>query len=137
MASDDDSARALMRAAADLDPRVLMAAERTLLAWTRTGVAMMGFGFVVARFGLFLREMAAANGGAAPAHRVPAAPIIGTGLILLGAASIAASAVSYGRFIVRYRRGELLEPRVLSLVMVLAAALTIVGLALAVYLMLV
>ena len=33
-----------------------LAAERTLLAWVRTGLAMMGFGFVVARFGLFLHE---------------------------------------------------------------------------------
>ena len=38
------------------DPRVRFAAERTLLAWLRTGLALMGFGFVVARFGLFLRE---------------------------------------------------------------------------------
>lgn len=32
------------------DPRVPLAAERTLLAWLRTGLALMGFGFVVARF---------------------------------------------------------------------------------------
>jgi len=36
------------------DPRVLFAAERTLLAWNRTSLAWMGFGFVVERFGLFL-----------------------------------------------------------------------------------
>ena len=30
-----------------------LAAERTFLAWIRTGLALMGFGFVVARFGLF------------------------------------------------------------------------------------
>jgi len=38
------------------DPRVVMAAERTLLAWIRTGLAFMGFGLVVSRFGCFLRE---------------------------------------------------------------------------------
>lgn len=39
------------------DPRLYMAAERTVLAWIRTGVALIGFGFIVARFGLFLREL--------------------------------------------------------------------------------
>lgn len=36
------------------DPRVFFAAERTLLAWTRTSLTLMAFGFVVERFGLFL-----------------------------------------------------------------------------------
>ncbi len=44
-----------------LDPRVPLAAERTFLAWIRTGLALMGFGFVVARFGLFLRELEVAQ----------------------------------------------------------------------------
>lgn len=39
------------------DPRVLFAAERTQLAWNRTSVSLMAFGFVVERFGLFLNVL--------------------------------------------------------------------------------
>jgi putative membrane protein len=35
------------------DPRYYLAEERTFLAWIRTGIAMMGFGFLSAHFGLF------------------------------------------------------------------------------------
>ena len=48
------------------DPRVFFAAERTLLAWVRTGLTIMAFGFVVARFGLFLRLLAAQQGQGIP-----------------------------------------------------------------------
>jgi putative membrane protein len=39
------------------DPRIFFAAERTLMAWSRTSLTLMGFGFVLERFGLFLHML--------------------------------------------------------------------------------
>ena len=65
------------------DPRVPLAVERTMLAWIRTGLALMGFGFVVARLGLFLHEFAAVQGHA-PTTR-PSMIAVGGVLLALGA----------------------------------------------------
>lgn len=45
------------------DPRVFFAAERTLMAWTRTALALMVFGFVIERFGLFIHIFVVTQGG--------------------------------------------------------------------------
>ena len=55
--------------------------ERTLLAWIRTGVALMAFGFAIARFGLFLREIAPV--AAAPSAGAPALGSGWFGVVLL------------------------------------------------------
>jgi putative membrane protein len=77
------------------DPRVYFAAERTMLAWLRTGITIMAFGFVIARFGLFLR-LVQAQGAAVPSHGL--SPYIGSVLVALGVVATAGGAVEYQRF---------------------------------------
>lgn len=75
------------------DPRVFFAAERTLLAWNRTTLGLMGFGFVIERFGLLMNVLSPQH-GVSPYGKVSL--WIGISFIVLG--SIAAcSAVSQYR----------------------------------------
>ena len=78
------------------DPRVLFAAERTLLAWQRTAIALMGFGFVVERFGLFLHMM---TGQPLTAVQRGFSLWLGIALIVLGAASALVSAIQFRRVV--------------------------------------
>lgn len=123
------------RATPPIDPRVILAAERTLLAWIRTGVAMMGFGFVLARFGWFLREMAALSGDVPVAVHPGFSHAVGLVLVALAILVNAASAVWYMRFVSRYRRGEPVSTERVSLSVVLAGTIAVLGAALVWYLL--
>jgi putative membrane protein len=70
--------------------------ERTFLAWVRTGIAVMAFGFVVAKFDLFLR-LAGAQSGAKTVlgGREYIGDLAGLLLILVGAAMIAIAALRF------------------------------------------
>jgi putative membrane protein len=117
-----------------LDPRVYFAAERTLLAWVRTGLALMGFGFVVARFGLFLRELAAAP-NVPPRHSSGFSLWIGTTLVVLGVAINLAAAGKHWHTVRRLEGGQPLRFRPWSLGMAVAVLLGVLGLAMAIYLL--
>jgi putative membrane protein len=118
--------------ASNLDPRVRLAAERTLLAWVRTGLAMMGFGFVVARFGLFLRELSATGHTAAPPGN---AQWIGIALVLLGVGTNLAAAYQHAHFIRRLERGDANPFPRWSLSLVVTVVLAVVGVGMAIYLL--
>lgn len=108
------------------DPRVYFAAERTMLAWLRTGIAIMAFGFVVARFGLLLRLMRQQGSMPIPGHGL--SPYLGAGLVALGVASIGVGAVGYRRYCARLHPSDLPSLRATIPPLLLSVALMAVGL---------
>src|ERR1700674_353472 len=86
-------------------PADYLAAERTFLAWIRTGLALMGFGFVVARFGLFLESLQI---GQPKLELRPCGPAFwcGTALIVLGVIVTVICAWSHIRLVQELKRGE-------------------------------
>lgn len=86
-----------LQSAADDDPRIMLAAERTLLAWIRTGLSMMGFGFLVAKFGLFLREITLLQGGE-PSQTPRLSLWIGAAMIVLAVVVNLLAGIEHIRF---------------------------------------
>lgn len=88
------------------DPRVFFAAERTLLAWNRTSLALMAFGFVIERFGLFVSILA-------PSHIQPLQRGLsfwtGIAFVLLGAAVAAYSTWQYRKVLLTLKPIEIPE----------------------------
>lgn len=108
--------------------------ERTFLAWVRTAIAVMAFGFLVEKFDLFLEIAAPSLAGrtlSMPGQKF--GNIAGLGLIVLGTAMIAIAAI---RFLVIARTIDSAEPRPgpgSRVDLALAALLVLLGLALFVY----
>jgi putative membrane protein len=78
------------------DPRVFFAAERTLLAWQRCSLALMGFGFVIERFSLFLSVL---RQQPESLNRHVFSLVVGVMLILVGAIVAFASSMAFRRFV--------------------------------------
>jgi putative membrane protein len=78
------------------DPRVFFAAERTLLAWQRTSIAVICLGFVLERFGLFTRFLLASQLPVAHGRLAFAAALV---CFVLGACVAGLSSWQYLRFL--------------------------------------
>jgi uncharacterized protein (DUF302 family)/uncharacterized membrane protein YidH (DUF202 family) len=112
-----------------------LAAERTFLAWIRTGLALMGLGFVVARFALFLQQMRAMEH--APSTQEYGVSLwFGTSLIAVGVIVNLYAGWRHAHLIRQLDLGEVSRPHLSARVAAIAWFLALVGLAMTVYLLL-
>lgn len=72
-----------------------LANERTFLAWIRTSIALMGFGFVIVKFAVFVREMIIVLGDKAPVMPKTYSAQIGVGMVVFGAITALLGYVSF------------------------------------------
>ena len=112
----------------------ICAAERTFLAWIRTGIALMGFGFVVAHFGLFLREIALSNNVTVAQHNSGFSLPVGVALIMAGIMVILIAAIRHRRYIQALDRGQFRQAYGLAFTFLITGFLVIIGLAVTIYL---
>ena len=115
------------------DPRVYLAAERTFLAWIRTGLSLMAFGFVIARFGLFLRALEASRGGL-PVESLALSMPLGVAFVLTGVLVNMLSTWQHVRYIHGLNQDSLPVGRPSRLAIALALVVAVAGLVMACYL---
>ncbi|MBD2568927.1 YidH family protein [Anabaena lutea] len=92
--------------------------ERTFLAWLRTSIALIGFGFAISRFGIFLRQINIAF----TQQETTINPLInsenlGVFLVVFGIITIALAAWRYNQIFQQIEQGDYRPKRLPVLIM--------------------
>lgn len=116
------------------DPRVFFAAERTLLAWLRTGLTIIAIGFLVSRFGLFVQLFTVQAPELGHYASVNLSAALGVSFVLIGALAIATAALQHRRFVATLPQTSLPSAYSYKLAIMLSFFVAILGLVLAAYL---
>ena len=98
-----------------------------MLAWIRTGIALMAFGFAIARFAVFLRQIASVREVAVQAPRGLGSAWVGAALVALGMIANLLATLRYGRIRAGIARGDVGAPDA-RMVYAFGALATLIGL---------
>lgn len=99
------------------------AADRTLLAWIRTALSLIGFGFGIGKFYDYMQTA----GLREPLDPIRSTLVFGAGFMFLGIIALFAAVVQHGRILTRLRRHEFVYEAPLPLGMLTAIVLLIIG----------
>lgn len=100
-----------------------LANERTFLAWIRTGIALMGFGFVIVKFALFLKQASILLAGKAIAPPKGYSAIIGIVMVALGVIMTVLAFWQYKKTMRQLNSNTYMPSSVLSALLTLAITL--------------
>jgi putative membrane protein len=116
------------------DPRVYLAAERTFLAWVRTSISLMGFGFVIARFALWTREYRILTNGESRVGS-SVSTWLGFAMVCVGVGVAILASVRHRDYIRHLEHGVTNPPLHIKTSLIVASILALVGLAIAAHIL--
>ncbi len=105
---DERVAKLIMSKTPKIDrQREHQANERTFLAWLRTSIALIGFGFAIARFGLFMRQLSfTLTQQEMPPHPFFNSETLGVSLVIFGIVTIVFAAWRYNQVFWQIESGD-------------------------------
>jgi len=116
------------------DPRVFFAAERTMLAWLRTGLTIIAIGFLVSRFGLFVQLFSTQAPALAHQNTIAISSSLGVCFVVVGSLAIATAAIQHRRFVATLSASSLPSAYSSKLAVILSVFIALLGIVLAAYL---
>jgi len=103
-----------------VNPGDHLANERTFLAWIRTSIALMGFGFVIVKFALFIRQVSIALGDKISTPPKGYSAIIGVAMVAMGAIMATLAYLRYRNIEKQLNDNNYFPSKLLSLLLTIA-----------------